>query len=296
MEIFDTVKDPGGENFTVECPICGSPRMGVHREKRLFHCFKCDEGEYSDAWDGRANLVTMICMMEKVSKPEAVRKIFEAAGEMDYDIPREPLPEKVMPDDVEDLIRYPHSDAAMYLSERQLDHMKNRVGLSATWKGRLILPCWYFNKMVGFEAKAYIDSVKPKSLFPSWFKPSDYIYTSKVWTKDYDYIVLTESIFDAETVHYNAAGIFGSNLSERQLRILIGLKTDGYRVLYWMLDADALSKAVKTILRRTSEFFYNYVCMMPPDEDPNSIGRDSCKELIHSAKPVRDEFDAAKIL
>lgn len=276
----------------ITCPHCGyKDAMAVDSRTKSCHCFACDDGGYgSGRWSGRGNLVDLISLTDKVSPAEAIRQIFEFA-------PYRPLtkkpeeakepgkPERLLPDESLPLIKAPANHLARTaLASRGLQHLlpSLRICVSGRYAYRWIIPCQRFGELEGFEAKSYAHQ-KPKSLFPTWFLTSSTFYTSMCWDWNQDFLVITESSFDAETLGCNAIGIYGSVLHPGQVIKLVELKNRGLRRLVWFLDHDAWKKETNSLLRWTGNLFDNYVVRKPKDSDPNDLGRAKCWELVADA-------------
>lgn len=294
------VYDKGGRNFYVDCPICGgSKTLGVWREVKVSHCFRCDpaEGGRGDGiWNGKAGLVKMISLLEHISFGEAIQFVYQRSGYPDPPRTRETIPKILLPEESMSIRDTPDSDPVVkYLKGRDLLHLKSdaRVCLDGQYKGRLVLPIFYLGELIGFEAKSYTKQ-KPPSLFASWFETYDNIYTSRRWNFEYQICFITESIFDAESVELNGIGCFGG-FKQGQISKLLELKSKGIRQFIWFLDGDAWDKQVKHILTKTINLFQNFVVPMPKDKDPNSLGRDGCLKLAAEARRVADEFDLTRL-
>lgn len=289
-------------NVYANCPICkGTWTLGVHVEKRIFHCFKCNEGgKGGSQWNGRASLVTMIRLLERCSFHEAVKLIYKLSGLGDIvfsqlgqrEVPKELLPEghyrPILSSDA-------GRKLAKWLDQRGVLHLFDECYLTNTkYQGRVILPCYYFGELIGFEAKSYTNQT-PKSLFPDWMDTYSYFYTTD-GKLEREFLVITESVLDAETLSMYTIGLYGSSLKEGQLARLIKLKEQGLKELYWMLDEDAMVKQLKIILTQTGQAFRNKICVLPKGEDPNSYGSMNCFNAVSGAIAVEDEWQLLQLL
>jgi hypothetical protein len=302
---FTKVKDRGTRNIYVDCPICETKKsLGVWIEKRLFHCFGCDPnegGKGGGIWNGRANLVQMIALVDKCSKGKAIAKILKLTGFPDVYTPQS-APKVIIPEEAIPLRTCsPRNDAVRYLVEtRKLPHLveTSYVCVEGKYRDRIILPVFSFAsderfkpELIGFEAKSYVNA-HPKSLFPDWFDTESNLYVSRFWNIQAEWIAVTESIFDAETIRWDAVGCFGG-FKDGQWSLLLDMRKRGVHKLVWMLDGDAWLKQTKHILARALPFFHNYVVDFKKDEDPNSVGTERCHQLIEKSRLVADEFDLA---
>ena len=288
----------GSTSIRINCPHCGGIRtLSIHTQKKFCQCFRCSEGGHAvGKWDGTGSLIDLVALVEDCDRRTAFKKIAELSGQPDLDFDKLPEiknPEKFFPKESVLLSKAHHNHPAKkILKERKLEHLTDSifVCVSGQYANRWILPCLFFNELKGFEAKSYCGK-KPKSLFPEWFSTSESFYTTKTWDFSAGLVIITESIFDAETVGCNAIGLYGSQLREGQLLKLVELKDKGVRELIWFLDGDAWRKQRRQVLLYTRNFFANRVVRVPKDEDPNSIGRDACWQLVKLAKVVESGLD-----
>lgn len=297
LSAITKVHDSGGANITIDCPVCkGRRKLAINRVTKLSQCFKCRAGFGRSEWDGTANLPKLIQVLTGVSYSQAWAIIFrESAGSSDIVLaPTAQEQTWSRPDDeVPAWSLSPQNDAIVALHRRGLTHLIRHITVcfSGKYRYRWILPCRYFEQELGWEAKSFVGH-EPKSLFPSWFRTSQAIYTTYQWDKSADFAVVTESIFDAETLGCNAIGLFGSELSDGQLAKLVQLRNTGITRLVWFLDADAIIKQAKAIVRKTSIFFENLVVNVPQGQDPNQLGRNTCWKLVSEAR----SFSSANLL
>lgn len=287
------ISDTGGQNFYADCPFCLQKRkLGVDRVKGVFHCFYCYEGGHADQsiWTGACDLVKMVSLLEHISMGKAIHFIYNYVG-MDTPIVKQEIPKQLIPEEAIPLRSVDaYHRSVCFLGTRGLGHLLANVYVAVRekYQGRLILPAYWLGETVGFEAKTYTGQ-SPKALYPTWFHTSDYIYTTLSWD-DSDSVIITESIFDAETFGTNAIGLYGSSLKEGQLSRLLELKALGINKLIWALDWDAWKKQARYLLANTSGIFNNYVVNIPERKDPNSLGREGCMDLLDTAMPANTEL------
>ena len=298
------LKDSGGEDVYADCPFCnGKAKLGISISKKVFHCFRCYEGEHAQGWSGRANLVDMICLLEQCVKREAAEFILKYVG-MDPTPARRQKPKESphLPAEAVHIstvrAQYPKHSVFGWLESRVLQDIDCYVSLGGRYNGRVILPVYEEGSLVGFEAKAWQRDLKPKSLFPTWFDTSDHIYyTASQFTpatRSGEGLVVTESVFDALTLREPSIGLFGSHLKDGQLSKLLSFKKKGYSCLYWFLDWDAFSKSVKSVLRKTGVFFQNFLVPVKENEDPNNVGYYGCMHKLCAANefgPIKNPID-----
>lgn len=295
------VYDNGATNFYCECPVCGKRKLGVDRFKKLFHCFTCDDGGLNQGrWTGRANLIEMICLVERVSKAEAIAKIYSRSGFPDPIVKREiKTPEHLIPRECIGLWKaHATHPAVQMLITRGVEHLIETayIALDGKYQNRIVMPAYFCDVVTGIEAKAIDKTQRPKSLFPNWFDTANTIYTTSKWSTKDKFCVVTESILDAETFGVNATGLYGSSFKDGHLRCFLDLKRErGVTTLVWCLDNDAWAKQAKMLLSKTLSHFENCVIPLPYKQDPNEIGRDQCWDRLSKAEYIRDELDLLEI-
>ena len=292
------VHDRDGVNVYADCPICdGRKKLGVRKNPIFFHCFKCDEGgRGGSTWNGKTNLIGMMKILERLSYREAVSKIFKMTGFPELVPEQKITPKLIIPEDACPLKLLPPGHVANeFLRRRHCEHLIDSCYLGeGKYRGRVIMPCQFLGDVVGFEAKTFKKS-GIKSLFPEWFYTSDTVYTTTGWGDKSSYVYVTESVLDAETIKFNAIGIYGSILREWQIPCLMQLREQGITDLVWALDYDAWWKQAKAIVKKTAPFFRNHILPMPPGSDPNSLGCEAIAALLTKAILIEDEFDLAEL-
>lgn len=266
----------------------------------MFRCFKCDEnegGQGGSTWNGKAGLPKMMMILEKITFHEAVKKIYAESGFPDPPFIKQDAPQELIPKEAIPLTKaHPTDPTVKYMLKRWMSHLipYSYVCMTGQYRGRIILSTNQHGILTGFEAKTYTKQ-KPPSLFPDYQDTWSSFYTTRSWDWSKDFLVLTESIFDAETLGVNAVGLYGSSLKDGQFAELLTSKARGIKKLVWLLDWDAWKKQSKMILARTLGIFDNYVCNLPEGTDPNALGRDKCWDLVSKAELVRDEFDLVEL-
>ena len=289
-----------GEFLRVDCPFCGGRNtLSIDTRKKYCRCFRCEGKSVSEgSWSGRGGIVDLVCAVEGIDVKSGIARVFQLSEfpdtvvrqekpvAVDKDIPAEAIPL--------DKVENSH-ESVQGILRRGLIHLLESVYVcvDGRYARRWILPVYWQHEFVGFEAKSYVGD-KPKSLFPEWFKTGEYVYATQTWDTRFGFVVVAESIFDAETIGLNAVGLFGSTLRVGQLTRLIELAENrDVHSLVWFLDSDAWTKQQAGILRYTNVLFDNYVVRVPPGQDPNSLGKDKCCDLIRAAIKVSDSVTLA---
>jgi len=293
--------DLSREKVRADCPHCGGrDTLEINQQFRNCRCYRCDHGDHGgQTWSGRGGLLDLISLVEGISHREAIERVLELAdypdGISSERLPKQKqisIPQEAIPLDE----AYDEHPSREVLRRRGLEHMQGRIYLCVEGKyaDRWILPVRDLDdQLVGFEAKSFLKHpTKSLSMFPTGVT----IYCTPAWDLSQDFVVITESIFDAETLRTNAAGIFGSVLHPGQLVQLLELrKRRGVRRLVWMLDPDAAAKQRRAALQMTGTMFTNYVAEIPSGDDPNSLGYQKCWDLVAHAVPVGGISDFLRI-
>lgn len=288
-------RDVGGDDIRINCPVCGRRKtLGINRHTKLAQCFACKEG-YGGGWSGRANLVGLVKLFEKIDDRQAVAFIFREAGVAFQPEQRteKSAPTLFYPEESVELAKAnPAHPAVQYLHRRHVSHLipSSRVCIDGRYSHRIILECQRFGAVHGFEAKAY-GGQTPKSLYPDWMDTGHEFYTTRAWDLSANFAVLTESLLDAETFAINAIGLYGSTLRDGQLVNLLELRKQGITRLLWCLDQDAWRKQGKSILSKTSLFFENLTVDLPKGSDPNELGHAVCWGLVRTAREASEPAD-----
>lgn len=291
-----SVRETDSEDLYVDCPVCGGHRkFGIHRFKKIGHCFKCDDGgEGGTTWNGRADLLRIVQLFDRCSRRDAVETIFRLSGIPDFGFSPKEIPQKQLPSEAVPLTDCNPQHPAYQMLLRRCDHLvaTSHVAVSGRYSYRVILPVHWFGELLGFDAKSYMQAI-PKSLFPAW-QAAGAMHATAAWDHSQDFCVITESVLDAETLGVNAIGLCGSVLRDAQLCRLLELREQGVDRLVWFLDYDAWRKQCQAVFRKTGRF-RNYVVPLLADADPNSLGREEAWRLVGNAVPIRDELDLVRL-
>jgi len=289
--------DMSGTKFRCKCPHCGRKNAFViYLDTGACRCYACADGGFGGSrWNGYGGLTTLISLFEGVTEREAAATVYSYAGVTDSPSIFAPSITEVEPELPEGTIPLieVHDDhlSVRRLAERGLLHLRPHIAvcITGTYADRWILPVEQDGSLYGFEAKTFRQRAFPKSLFPTWMKTSQVVYMTRRWIMSEDFAVITESVFDAETLGSNAMGIFGSSLSDGQFVRLLQLRADhGVTRLVWFLDDDAWKKQARAIMQKTMLLFTNYVVTTAAGEDPNSLGSEECWRRVANATLVEN--------
>lgn len=97
---------------------------------------------------------------------------------------------------------------------------------SREYKGRLILPLYHNNRLVGISGRYVYPS--PTTSFPKYLdnRPDNYVYNLSAQEKNYDrkFVIYPEGIIDA--MHFDGICTFGNKLSDGQAEMISNLKKE----------------------------------------------------------------------
>lgn len=281
-----SLRDTGGRNARGDCPICGRHgTLSISRDKRIARCFTC-EAHGSTLWNGRADLVRFIMLVLGCNRGRAIAEIFQHAG-----MPMEAIPAEEknldIPEDAMCIATScdPDHPARQRLHERRMGRFEHQwyVCVTGRYSGRWIIPVNLDGQYRGFEAKSYCGQT-PKSLTGN-LAPGT-VYKSETWSYSLTYAVITESVFDAESVGINSIGTFGCNVSEQQFAEILKLRHQGITDLVWLYDPDAMQKQTSVIRRWSAGFFNNRFARLPAGLDPNAASFNQVWQAINNAEPM----------
>lgn len=149
-------------------------------------------------------------------------------------------------------------------------------GYVGNYANRLILPIFYNNKIVSFQARDLTGKSSKKYDNPV-VSISDYLYETRFDDKSHVYIV--EGIFDAWRMVHNTVAVFGKSLTKTQKRLLRDLDVEKY---IFCLDSDAYYAIIKEMKELADYVDKVGMIMLPKGKDPDNLGREKIEQL-----PVR---------
>jgi hypothetical protein len=110
----------------------------------------------------------------------------------------------------------PFTDCYQYLLDRDPDYKWPTYWSNSTlMKHRVIIPFMWKDKIVGYAARAVIDSLKQKYMA---HRPAGYVFNSDRQTGTRECIIVVEGVFDAIAI--DGVGVLGSNINEQQADII----------------------------------------------------------------------------
>lgn len=184
----------------------------------------------------------------------------------------------------------------------RLGHIRKKFGYYDFLRNRVVIPIRDFKrKVVGFAGRLLKeDKNSPKYLHTPYFKKSEYLFgfnsESLQYAKEKGFVILVEGIFDAIRLHSlgfkNTFAVFGTELSETQIKILLWLrKKHGVDRVLLAFDNDdagkrAIFKTLKKLFSKGFEGVYHLTYDFEEkdlDEFGKKHGLKGLKELIEKS-------------
>jgi hypothetical protein len=138
--------------------------------------------------------------------------------------PEVPLPDNTFT--IPELIEVGCNDADFisvldYINKRKLYNLESLYwSFDKQYRGRIIIPFYYDQKLVGFTGRAVNNSIKIKKYLDN--RPLDFVYNLNSQKKSQrKFVILTEGIIDA--MHVDGITTFGNKLSDMQAKMINSL-------------------------------------------------------------------------
>ncbi len=306
-----------GMQYSYKCPLCDDhkERLFINVDRKVFKCHNCDEAGTLITFMSIYNHITWHDALDIFREYEGYEQpLPEDIEEEIYsklikvppiEVPKfvHPLPEEFIL--MEDAKGKAGKEAMRYLRSRGVTmSMAERyyIGYCAEGKyaNRIIMPDFEDNELIYWQARTWEPEPKLKLLkkhFRKVLNPSlsdeqlskgivqvgkSEVVSNLDFIKEEGMAVLCEGKMDAFTLGDIGGCIHGKSMSDTQFTKLVKNK-DKIDVIYVMMDGDAFTYTVN-IAKRLSRYFDDvYVCKIPEDKDPNTLGRKGCLEAITKA-------------
>ena len=303
-----------------DCPQCLKPKVAVNTDRRMWHCWVCQEFEdYFDAargeWRRRAvtgagGVIRLIRWLEECEFQEALQLIgskpiwslqntqainSELATEIldtDLTVPAIPPPENWAP----------ITSTLPYLEQRGIT-MEDVAAFGLFWcpqgkyANRVVFPVWEDQKLVYWQARAmfeeaqcppgrkFIKSLNPKRM-PGYAVSSELIGNLEQASL-YPRVALTEGPIDAIHVGRDAGWTFGKQLTPQQIARLL---RRGVKAIDLMWDGPTPREpegAHPEMVRLAPQLaaFFDVRLVFLPHGDPGDWPRQALQELRQAAVP-----------
>lgn len=138
------------------------------------------------------------------------------------------------------------------------------------------------------EGRSYKAGVEPKYWRPRGTRKELFLYNfHRIRDLYSSYIIIVEGIMDPIILwqwNLPAVATFGSDLSDRQIELLVGRFTE----IFWCQDTDkaGIESWKKHHQKLTNSGCTLYKITMPRGEDPNSLGRDAFSFHMDKAERI----------
>jgi len=282
-----------GNSYSTRCPFHpdDTPSLFVSPSRGIWKCFGCGKGgdaikfvaeieniSYGEALRKLASRVGIEIGDKKVDKTSlALEKLVNHYREnllgnkeaKQYLLKERGLPPAVIS---EFEIGYADGNKAVEFAKREeifeelerLGHIRKKYGYYDFLRDRVVIPIRDFKgKVVGFAGRLLKeDKNSPKYLYTPYFKKSEYLFgfnsESVQYAKEKGFVILVEGIFDAIRLHSfgfkNTFAVFGTELSETQIKILLWLrKKYGVDKILLAFDNDEAGK--RAVLKNLHKLF-----------------------------------------
>ena len=280
------------------CPECGDTNfhLGIFADTGAYYCFRCQaSGSLRNLLVDKLGLSLAEVnrflhsgFHGKVGAEEAVRNILETS-ERRPSRPVKPFkwPRGLVP--IEKVVRRNTTLAHLtrnflkqrgFTVEQCVDYDVYVGTYDSSFRNRLILPVFFEEECVGFQARDMTGLSRIRYLSSKNFPKRELLYNYDDFGRG-DSIVIVEGIFKAwrvtELTGMVALATFGTQLSKQQI-LLISRKNPSRVFFCW--DGDAKDKAKKAAAQLASIVKKVHLVELPDGTDPDDLGRDRPKELL----------------
>ena len=183
-------------------------------------------------------------------------------------------------------------------------HLQNQ-GCDFDTTNTLVFPVWMFGKIVGWQSRLMYDPDKlddsacealafrkdedgdwcrpPKYLTSPGFKKGRVLYNFDLARK-YEYVVVTEGVFDAMSAGPCAVATFGTGISEQQCRLLKSY----WQTVIIMLDPDGTDQATEDLYNELHRAVNVVHVKLKGYKDPGDCPRDEIwRQVSATARNLR---------
>jgi hypothetical protein len=199
-----------------------------------YHCFNCNfktgwkpGGHFGYkmrkllTWLGANDGEIQRLVIEAVRVKDEVGVLEEVQHEVEVNFDEYELPEgsleinqwgdKLKENDIDSF-----TECCQYLLDRDPDYKWPTYWSNSTlMKHRVIIPFMWKGKIVGYAARAVVDTLKQKYMA---HRPAGYVFNSDRQTGSRECIIVVEGVFDAIAI--DGVGVLGSNINEQQADII----------------------------------------------------------------------------
>jgi 5S rRNA maturation endonuclease (ribonuclease M5) len=155
---------------------------------------------------------------------------------------------------------------------------------SSSMFNRAIIPVRFQNKEVGYIARATKDYIQPKYLFSSGFKKTEYLYNYDEAVGaglDKHTLFLVEGQGDVWKLYEagvkNAVGLFGKDISNQQIKLLVGA---GVTYIVVLTDNDQAGREGRMKIQRELSRMFNLIYPPMLKKDIGDMTLEQIKDYI----------------
>lgn len=202
-KIYQTSPDKFGLSWKVRCPGCERKALLVSEGLNEAHCFVCFWARKRIA-ESQSNWI----IPEERQPAEPVRNVGEIQKEFaafyEIDVPQS-------------------SRGKEYLLKRDVrnyNEFKLRYCPLGRFAGRVIIPIYQFDRLIGYQGRTVLDGVAPKYLFSKGLQKGGCLFNFDVARKASRTVIVVEGVIDAMKGSPWAVSTFGAGITERQLQLI----------------------------------------------------------------------------
>ena len=300
LEFRKAGKNVGSGNVNICCLWCGEDRfhLSISLKKDVFSCWICGE---------KGNLPKLISRLLGISYIEAkqiinpISDLKKALGDRDKKTMKVEEINKPKSFKLPNYTKPFIKDSTNIWQEIMQDFLVDKYNLTwedildaklyycfgGKYKNRIIIPCYFNNKMVSFIARTwdkngtirYMNCPNEESLIN--IKKILYNYDNAKGRKN---IIITEGVFDClkiKTVFKGVVALCGTEITKQQLELLVKLQAKKYFIAF---DADMHISSTGKKARNLADFlsaFAETECIKLPDgKDPANLTIQEIKEFF----------------
>ena len=292
-------KNVGRNEVNLCCPFCGEDRYhcGINQNKNLFHCWKCGEkGDIAKliskllgiSYIEAKQIINPISDLKKAleDRDKKIMKVEEINKPKSFKLPNYTKPFIKDSTNIWQEIAHDFLVDKYNLTWEDILDAKLHYCFGGKYKNRIIIPCYFNNKMVSFIARTwdkngtirYMNCPNEESLIN--IKKILYNYDNiKIGQK---LVIVTEGVFDCIKVGLGrSVAVLGTEITKDQLTLLAKLSAKNLIVMF---DSDphlkTTNKKAQDIVDYLSPFSKTRMVKLPHGKDPGEMERNEIDKLI----------------
>ena len=306
LDELDVKYESNKDNIFMPCPIHGGDNpngLSISLTHKNWRCWthNCHEDHGTDIFSfiravlgseeySFSDALRMICKLYNVGNyqkdstnsypnPKTEKSGLEEIVDIWRDNPQ--ITESEYVNDVETINNSFYFEKRGFLPET-LDHfgVKDCIDRESKMWNRAIIPVTYRNQEVGYIGRAAKPFIKPKYLFSDGFKKTEYLYNydnAVDLAKEKSALFLVEGQGDVWRLYEagvkNAVGLFGKDISNHQLSLLV---STGASTVVVLTDNDQAGREGRMKIQRELSRMFNLIYPPMPKKD---IGDTSIKKI-----------------